>query len=82
MMEPQEIERLRRHLRAITAKADDPDSFAEIAALEDEFHEILAERARHLTTQGARPYSWQELSRPLGITRQAAHKRYAKLRAV
>lgn len=57
--------------------ANDPEGFADIAGLAAEFEAILAGQARRLTSEGSRPYTWQEIARPLGISRQAAHKRYA-----
>ncbi len=77
VIEKRTVERLRRELRAITGHADDPEAFAEIEALAAEWAEMRAERARALTTEGDRPYSWAEIARPLSITRQAAWKRYA-----
>lgn len=76
MIDPREVEALRRLLRDVTKRAEDPDSFAELCGLQAQFEQILAARARHLVSAGDRPYSWAELSRPLGITRQAAWKRY------
>jgi hypothetical protein len=78
-MEQREVERLRRHLRAFAAKADDPEAFAVLVGLSDEFKTLLAERARSITTHGnPRPYTWAQIARPLGITSQGAHKRYAR----
>jgi hypothetical protein len=78
-MEQREVDRVRRHLRAFSAMADDPESFAELAGLVAEFEALIAERARAMTTIGnPKPYTWAELAAPLGITRQAAHKRYAR----
>lgn len=76
MIEEKEVQRLRRHLRAITAKCDDPDALAAITeVLSDDVAEIVAEQARSLHDRG---YSWAEIARPLNITRQAAHQRYGK----
>jgi hypothetical protein len=78
-MEQREIDRLRRHLRTFAAKADDPEAFAVLAGLSAEFETLLAERARAMTTTGSpKPYTWAELAGPLAISRQAAHKRYAR----
>jgi hypothetical protein len=74
MIEPKEVERLRRHLVALTAKADDADAFAIIAAMQDEWSEILAAQARKINSEGV---SWAEIAKPLGIRRTSAHSRYA-----
>lgn len=78
-MEQAQAGRLRRELRAAVAKVDDPEAVAAVQDLADEFQRLIGARVRSLTTEGTpRPYSWADIARPLGITRQAAHKRYAR----
>jgi hypothetical protein len=78
VIEQPEVDRLRRELRAFTAKANDPEGLAATERLAAEFAEMRAFQARKLTSEGdPRPHTWAEIGRPLGITRQAAHKRYA-----
>jgi hypothetical protein len=79
-METAEVERLRRHLRAFSGKVDDPESFATLVGLAEEFDALLAERARDMATAGPRPYTWQEIARPLGISKQAAWRKYTAKR--
>ena len=80
-MEHAQTERLRRELRAVVARIDDPEAVAQVQALADEFQNLTAARVRVLTTEGTpRPYSWADIARPLGITRQACWKRYARKR--
>jgi hypothetical protein len=74
MIEPKEVERLRRHLVALTNKADDADAFAILATMHDEWSSILATKARELNHEGV---SWAEIAKPLGIHRQSAFSRYA-----
>src|SRR5260221_624939 len=58
-MEHAQTERLRRELRAVVARIDDPEAVAQVQALADEFQNLTAARVRVLTTEGTpRPYSW------------------------
>jgi hypothetical protein len=74
MIEPKEVERLRRHLVALTAKADDTEALAIIQAMQDEWSTIIAAQARKLNSEGV---SWAEIGDRLGIKRTTAHMRYA-----
>lgn len=77
-MESSHAERLRRELRVIIGLTDDPEAVAVVQGLAEEFQQMIAERVRVLTTEGTpRSYSWADIAQPLGITRQAAWKRYA-----
>jgi hypothetical protein len=76
-MEQREVDRLRRHLRAFADKTDDPETFAILVGLAAEFDELLGEAARKLAATGTpKPYTWREIAAPLGVSRQAAHKRW------
>lgn len=75
-MEPAEIARHARQIRAMVRAIDDPEALAEIVALRAELDELIRDRVAELReTDG---YSWAELARPLGVTRAAAQQRYGK----
>lgn len=86
MIEGRDVDRFRRELRALVAKADDPEGFAQAVALAEELSEALRVRANELRQETLfrvdehchvqRGYSWADLARPLGLTRQGAAKRY------
>lgn len=73
MIEERDEERFRRELRALTRKANDAEGFAQAVALADELDAELHAAARRLAGEG---FSAAELARPLGVTRQAFHKRW------
>jgi hypothetical protein len=74
MLEPDEIKRYERELRAMILRAgdEDPEGFAVI-------DQLLREATRSMRQAGVltrrRGYSWHDLARALGCTRQAAYKR-------
>lgn len=74
-MEQQDVARFTREIRALgKAAAWDCESFAQAVQLQTELERVLANAAQDLNSQG---FSWAEIAAPLGITRAAAHKRYA-----
>lgn len=78
MLEPQRITRTQRELRSLIRDVgeDDPEAFASLVSLaawlSREGLPMAAER------QLARGYSWTEIARPLGVSRQAARQRYGR----
>lgn len=76
MLEPRDVDRFRRELRALAAKANDPEGFATAVQLADELEAALATRAHELRQVDG--YSWADLARPLGISRQGAAQRYGR----
>lgn len=72
------MQRFRRELRTLVGKADDPEGFAQAVALADELGEALRVRANELRQPvGHSPgFSWADLARPLGLSRQGCAQRY------
>lgn len=83
MIESRDIQRFRRELRALVAKADDPEGFAMATILAEELDDALAVKANQLREanpdNGIPGYSWADLARPMGVTRQAVQQRYGRL---
>lgn len=67
----------RRIVRAYGRRVADRDieALAELAALRDAVDAAITDAARGLH---GNPYSWAEIGRVLGITKQAAQQRFAK----
>lgn len=83
MIEPRDLDRFRRELRALVAKADDPEGFAQAVELAQELDEALADQAfslRQPTPNGQPGFSWADLARPLRLTRQGTAQRYSRAR--
>lgn len=80
MMEQRDLDRFRRELRAMVAKADDPEGFAAAVAVAAELDAALADQADKLRqpTSTGPGFSWADLARPLGVTRQAAAQRFGR----
>lgn len=80
MMEQRDLDRFRRELRAMVAKADDPEGFAQAVQLSAELDAALIDQADKLRrpTAHAKGYSWADLARPLRVTRQAVAQRYGR----
>lgn len=78
MIEPRDVDRFRRELHALVAKADDPEGFAQAVALADELTAALTTRANELRhpVGHQRGFSWADLAGPLGLTRQGCAQRY------
>lgn len=81
-MEPEDIKRFQREIRAMLAKAShDAAAFAQVVAIVDGARRELPFAAARLIDDG---FSWADIGRELKTTRQAAHKRFgpqAKLAA-
>lgn len=75
-LEPARRSRALRELRSLCAEvgANDPEAFAELVAIQAAFGAMVKEAAAELRTTGR--YSWADLARPCGITRQSAHERW------
>lgn len=82
MFEPREIDRYRGFIQAMVRKAgqDDPESFALAVQLLDEGRAALVDAAEALRTQDgvAGGYSWDDIARALGVTRQSAWERFRR----
>lgn len=87
MLEPAEVKRWERLTDAMLAHAaaDDPEAFAQVVRVLERAAAKLPAVAAALVTTGddadVRPlpgYSWADLARALGTTRQAAHKRFSR----
>jgi hypothetical protein len=71
---PQYAEFLRRIIRAMGRRAaDDPESLRAFVDLSRDLDVAFVAAARACHDTG---YSWADIARPLGITRQAALKRF------
>lgn len=78
MLEPEQIARYRRELRAMCkAATHDPEAFAVVAALIDGASRDLTGAAHVLIADG---FSWRDIGRALNMTRQGAHRKYATAR--
>lgn len=76
MLEPERLTRAQRELRALVREvgSNDPEALAELVGLAEWLrHEGLPAAAGE---QVARGYSWADVARPLGISRQAAWARF------
>lgn len=74
MIEPEEIARFRRHVRAMgKAACDDPAAFAAMVQLYDEFQVELRASTSILNHQG---FSWSDIADALGIKTQSAWERW------
>lgn len=67
---------VRRILRAMAKRMGtaDPEDLAEMLALRCELDEAIADAVAGLRTSG---FSWAEIARASGTSRQAAHARWA-----
>lgn len=78
MIEPEQAQRYRRELAAmVRAAGDDPEAFATVAALLDDARTAMHAAVTELRKQG---FSYGDLGRALGVTKQAAQQRYANTR--
>lgn len=76
MLEPERITRAQRELRSLVRDAgdNDPEAFAALVGLAEWLRvEGLKEAA---SAQLAHGYSWADVAKPLGITRQSAWARF------
>lgn len=85
MLEPSEVRRWERLTAAMLlhAATDDPAAFAQVVTILQKATDCLPEVAQALVTDGGRKggtgapgYSWADIGQALGVSRQAAHKRY------
>lgn len=74
MIEPQQVDKLRTLLSALTPKANDAEGIGQLEALRSDWEAMIADQARALNRAGV---PWSEIAKPLGISRQTAHWRYA-----
>lgn len=76
MIEPGQLARFQREVKAMIVYAgDEPDSLACIAHLADQLQAGLAQGADRCRSQG---FSWADIGRALGLTRQGAYQRLGK----
>lgn len=75
MIEPETAARFRRELAAmVRAAGDDPEAFATVCALFDAVRDQMPQAVVALRDQG---FSYADIARALGVTKQAAQQRYA-----
>lgn len=69
---------VRRCIRAFRRRVGegDIDGLADLKAMRDELDQAISDAVTDLRML-PKPYSWDELGRALGVTRQGAIKRYA-----
>lgn len=80
-MEPDQQSRFRREIQALVDGVKDPEGFAAAVQFHEDLGEQLAQQATEMTDPGkpkASRYSWADLGRALGITRQATHERFGR----
>lgn len=77
MIEPQDVKRYQRELRAMLMRAgdEDPEGFAAIAAMLTEAQQSLW-LAAHLT-KAQHGYSWRELARAMDVSTSTLHERFS-----
>src|SRR5262245_23337154 len=75
---PMGTEDWKRSMRALARQVDDPEALAQVAEIAEYLDEMVLAAARRLLdkTDRSMGYSYTDLGRALGITRQAARKRY------
>lgn len=73
---PQYAAFLRRAIRAYTRRiaTGDIEALTDLQQLADELHQATTDAVHALREHG---YSWADIANRLGVTRQAAHQRYA-----
>lgn len=65
---------VRRAVRGLGRRAsEDPEALAYLASVQQLVHATITDSARALHAAG---FSWAEIARPLGVTRQTAHERF------
>lgn len=64
---------IRAHARRVAA--GDVEALADLVALAAQIDDAIGEAVNGLHTFG---YSWAEIARPLGVTKQAAHVRWGQ----
>lgn len=71
---------LRRMSRALVRRAADGDLDALVALVESRaaLDAAIVDAAQALHYDYRTPYSWAEIAREIGITKQAAHQRFGK----
>jgi len=76
MIEPNDVKRYERELRAMLLRAgdEDPEGFAQIAQLITEAFQGLALAAN--LTRAQHGYSWRELAAGMGESSSTVHARY------
>lgn len=75
MLEPDEIGRWTRLARALGRKADDAAGLAQVLALVDQFEHEAMRAVDRLHRQG---FSYGELARDLGCSKQAIRQRHTR----
>jgi DNA invertase Pin-like site-specific DNA recombinase len=74
MMEPEQVKRFEREGRAlVNAACDDPEALAQAVVIMRNMQDQLHQAVIELQAQG---FSWTDIAKALGITRQSAWKKY------
>lgn len=78
MLEPERLTRAQRELRSLVSEVgeNDPEAFASLVELAAWLRDVGLPKA--VLAQLGRGYSWTEVARALGVTRQAARQRFHK----
>ena len=78
MLEPQELGRWERNMRAMLRHAadQDPEGLAQLVTLLDQTMAQLPEAVQLMRERHG--YSWTEIGNALGVTRQSAWERFGK----
>lgn len=78
MIEPRDLRRLRWYATALAGSIDDPDALAQVVAIQGTLDREITWRVRELVAGG---FSWDDIARALGCTRQTAWRKYSSAAA-
>lgn len=77
---PMGVKDWKRNMKALARQIDDPEALAQVMEIQEELDRQMTEAVSRLLDEG---YSYTDLARPTGITRQAMRQRWAaKIKAL